>query len=146
LQVEKFAQHAFIAHVDVDPKEIGKIKAVQMGINADVGDVLNVLNVMLAHDSASHRLHTTDDSDEGALPTVAQRAWVDELRREDAKCPMTYHTKEIGGKIRFVQSTFVDKSYFHYVCNLHRDTGRSMRSHFCRRWPRSSSPIRKKWW
>lgn len=46
--MEQFAKRAYVVHVDVDPKEIGKIKAVNLSVNADVGDVLRVLSELVA--------------------------------------------------------------------------------------------------
>ena len=46
--MEQFAKRASVVHVDVDPKELGKIKAVDMSLTADVGDVLKGLNALVA--------------------------------------------------------------------------------------------------
>ena len=42
--VEKFAQHGFIVHIDVDPSEINKNKLVHVPIVADVKEALDALN------------------------------------------------------------------------------------------------------
>src|SRR5262249_1411270 len=51
-KVTEFAKHGKIVHVDIDPSEINKIKAADLPIVADVGEVLRELNRMLAEDPA----------------------------------------------------------------------------------------------
>jgi len=85
-KVEQFARHAHIIHVDVDEKEIGKIKAVQQGLVADVNHLLERLNEMLARNSWDE------------VPD--HKTWFKKLREEDAKAPMHYQTKEIDGQLR----------------------------------------------
>lgn len=46
----EFCKHATIAHVDIDRSEIGKIKAANLGIAADVGEVLRALAPLVKED------------------------------------------------------------------------------------------------
>ncbi len=45
-----FCRHACIAHVDIDPSEIHKIKQANLGIAADVGEVIRALTPHVAED------------------------------------------------------------------------------------------------
>lgn len=85
-KVEQFARHAHIIHVDVDPKEIGKIKAVQQSLVADVNQLLERLNEMMADEE-------TDKVNKHA-------EWMAKLEEKESKYPMHYKTKEIEGQIR----------------------------------------------
>jgi acetolactate synthase-1/2/3 large subunit len=49
-RASEFCKHACIAHVDIDRSEIGKIKAANLGIAADVGEVLRALTPKVAED------------------------------------------------------------------------------------------------
>jgi acetolactate synthase-1/2/3 large subunit len=46
----EFCKHATIAHVDIDRSEIGKIKSANLGIAADVGEVLRALTPQIRED------------------------------------------------------------------------------------------------
>ncbi|GAB4320141.1 MAG: acetolactate synthase large subunit [Candidatus Sumerlaeia bacterium] len=49
-KAEEFCRHAAIAHIDVDPSEIGKIKAANLAITGDAGEVLRGLLARLQSD------------------------------------------------------------------------------------------------
>lgn len=92
-KVEQFAQHATIVHVDVDAREIGKIKAVDIRVVADVGVLLREMNTMIDTEEQRTGKPCSDRP-------PAHGKWVKRLQDENAKTPMHYKTKEIGGLIR----------------------------------------------
>ena len=75
-KVEQFAQHAKIVHIDVDAKEIGKIKAVDIRACTDVGIVIQELNAMFDEQGSASR-------------SAAHAAWLAKLLAEDARCRCT---------------------------------------------------------
>lgn len=58
--VDSFAPDAKVIHADVDPAEIGKIRAVDVPI---VGDAREVLQALLAHYQATDRVDTPDTAE-----------------------------------------------------------------------------------
>ncbi|WP_135830235.1 biosynthetic-type acetolactate synthase large subunit [Halorussus halobius] len=73
--VETFAPEAELVHVDVDPAEIGKNVAADVGLVGDAGTVLAQLDAELA------------DADDHA-------AWREQCREWKAEYPMTYATSD----------------------------------------------------
>jgi acetolactate synthase-1/2/3 large subunit len=65
-----FAPHAKVIHVDIDPAEVGKIRAVEVPIVGDVKRVLGKLNKLIAENPAP--------ADEAR--TAARRAWWRQIR------------------------------------------------------------------
>lgn len=76
--VETFAPEAELVHVDVDPAEIGKNVAADVGLVGDAGTVLEQLDAELAADAASDRWQT----------------WREQCRTWKAEYPMTYATPD----------------------------------------------------
>jgi acetolactate synthase-1/2/3 large subunit len=83
-RLDGFAPHAQVVHVDIDPKEIGKVRAVQVGLVADAGDALRAL------------LAATGGSSE---PSDARRSWLATLDAWRERHPFTYE-QEPGGPLK----------------------------------------------
>ncbi|MBK5211299.1 MAG: biosynthetic-type acetolactate synthase large subunit [Coriobacteriia bacterium] len=57
-KVSEFAKNAFIIHIDIDPAEIGKIKAVDVPIVGDARDILGRIVEILEKEEAQPMSHT----------------------------------------------------------------------------------------
>jgi len=76
--VEKFAQHGFIVHIDVDPSEINKNKLVHVPIVADVKEALTALNQVVEP------------------PTASLDDWHGQIARWKSEDPFAYDTSYPG--------------------------------------------------
>ncbi len=76
--VEKFAQHGFIVHIDVDPSEINKNKLVHVPIVADVKEALTALNQVVEP------------------PTASLDEWHSQIARWKTEDPFAYDTSYPG--------------------------------------------------
>lgn len=52
-KIEEFAKEAFIVHADIDPAEIGKLKAADVPLVGDAKDILSRINEVLDKEAAS---------------------------------------------------------------------------------------------
>jgi acetolactate synthase I/II/III large subunit len=73
-----FAPHAKVIHVDIDPAEIGKIRAPEVPIVGDVKHVLGRINEALA----------PDNSDADPKISAARRAWWEQIRAWKKEHPL----------------------------------------------------------
>ncbi|MCE5333152.1 MAG: acetolactate synthase large subunit [Desulfobacteraceae bacterium] len=55
-KLEEFCPRATVVHVDIDPGEIGRLKAADIGITGDVGEVLEKILPMVKHSSRENWL------------------------------------------------------------------------------------------
>lgn len=78
-----FAQGARVIHVDVDPAEIGKIRAADIPI---VGDARAVLTQLIAR----------GDKQLDGGPAPERRAWIDQIRKWQADHPLGYEQDPAG--------------------------------------------------
>jgi acetolactate synthase-1/2/3 large subunit len=82
-QVEAFAPHARIVHIDIDPVSIDKMVRADLAILSHCGPALETLNRLSAA--------------AGPLPTEATAAWRSRIRQWKAELPFSYHR---GGLIK----------------------------------------------
>ena len=76
--VEKFAEHGFIVHIDIDPSEINKNKLVHVPIVADVKETLSELNKIVEP------------------PTAGLDDWHAQIARWKSEDPFAYDTSYPG--------------------------------------------------
>lgn len=76
-KIAEFAPGAKIVHVDIDAAEIGKNKAVDFSICADMRQTLTALNALF-------------ESKVVEMDATALQAWVSELDRQKVETPMTF--------------------------------------------------------
>jgi acetolactate synthase-1/2/3 large subunit len=84
-----FAPHAKVIHVDIDPAEIGKIRAPEVPIVGDVKRVLVKLNRLLAESKAAEAKAPADET-----RSAARRAWWHQVRQWKLDHPLQVVTSE----------------------------------------------------
>jgi acetolactate synthase-1/2/3 large subunit len=84
-----FAPHAKVIHVDIDPAEIGKIRAPEVPIVGDVKRVLVKLNRLLAELKTAEAKEPADET-----RSAARRAWWHQVRQWKLDHPLQVITSE----------------------------------------------------
>ncbi|KAH6819459.1 chlorsulfuron/imidazolinone resistant 1 [Perilla frutescens var. frutescens] len=87
-KLEAFASRAKIIHIDIDSTEIGKNKQPHLSICADIKLALRGLNSILLSKHDTYNKNTPDFS-----------PWMDELKKQKTKHPLSYNTSGDGGAI-----------------------------------------------
>jgi len=77
-KLEKFAQHAKVVHIDIDPAEIDKNKIAHVAIVSDVKPALALLNKILAEDEAK------------GVKQADKSAWYNDIEEQRRKHPYVH--------------------------------------------------------